>query len=169
MARWRAVLQRRLAAMGASGWAGLRKAMPKTMFFGAILLLVAWQAHSVFWPLRLSEPTGPVEEEAATMPARAQATSFESSKPIIRSKDLFAPPVPVLSNAAGAVVIEELLKKVQLAGITNLGGQPAAIIRLSGKGGIYKAGDPLGNFVVKEILGNKVVLEIDGQPVELTM
>jgi type II secretory pathway component PulC len=155
--------------MSRSGKEKLREALPKGALFGSVTLLVAWPLYSALWPLRLPELEANVEKQSVAMPARAETVSFESSKVLIRSKDLFAPPVPILSNAAGVAVVEELLKKIQLSGITNLAGQPAAIIRVSGKGGVYKAGDPLGNFVVKEIHPDKVVLEMDGQPVDLTM
>jgi hypothetical protein len=130
---------------------------------------LAWLAYSLTWPVRLPEPAGVTEEESAAMPVRKETVAFEGGRMLVRSKEVFAPPTPILSNSAGVVVLEELLKKVELAGITNLGGTPAAIIRVSGKGAIFKVGDPVGSFVLKEVRADKVVLELDGQPVDLAM
>jgi hypothetical protein len=161
----RKAVSRVVARAGARG----RKAgLPGALAVVATVSL-AWLAYSLAWPVRLPDPSAVVEEKAAPMPARKGLASFDNGRMLIRSKEVFAPPVPILSNSAGAVVLEELLKKVELAGITNLGGQPAAIIRVSGKGAIYKAGDPVGSFILKEVRADKVVLELDGQPVDLAM
>ncbi|GAG41342.1 unnamed protein product, partial [marine sediment metagenome] len=106
--------------------------------------------------------------DAAPVNVHRDMKAFGEFEKTIQSKTLFAPPVPIVSRGAGAVVVEELLKKVQLVGITNVRGAPAAIIRVNGKGALYKVGDQVGSFVLREVSLNKVALEIDGQTVDLT-
>jgi len=98
---------------------------------------------------------------------RRAVIGFAEAEKTIKSKVLFAPSTPIIARAAGALVVEELLKKVQLAGVSNVRGEPAAVIRLNGKSGLYKAGDLVGSFTLKEVFLDKVVLVLDGQLVEL--
>lgn len=145
----------------------IRQAAPRILF-GAGCLSLLWLAYSLAWPIRLPQPD--VNEAlVADAPVIAQrgTKGFAEFETAIKSKTLFAPPSPIAVRGAGGPVVEELLKKVQLAGITSLRGQPAAVIRLNGKGGVYKVGDPVGSFTLKEVFADKVVLEINGQPVEL--
>ena len=146
----------------------IRHAAPRVLF-GVACLCLLWLAYSFAWPIRLPEPD--VNEAMVTGPVvtvQRGMKEFAEFEPTIKSRTLFAPSTPIVAKAAGSVVVDELLKKVQLAGITNLRGQPAAIIRLNGKGGLYKPGDQVGSFTLKEVFLDKVVLMIDGQPVELT-
>ena len=76
--------------------------------------------------------------------------------------------MPIIAKATGAVVIENLLKKVNLAGITTIAGKPAAIIQVNGKSALYRKGDKVGSFNLKDVASDKIVLEIDGQTVDLT-
>lgn len=147
---------------------GFQKNARKVTPGGLCIALLAWTFCNYLWPIQMPESGACAAQDEAVISTKT-VSNFEGAKVLIRSKELFAPPTPILSNSAGAVVVEELLKKIQLAGISNVGGQPAAVIRMSGKSGMYKAGDALGSFVVKEIEQNKVILEIDGQPVDLSM
>jgi hypothetical protein len=146
----------------------IRHAAPRILFGGACLALV-WLTYSLAWPIRLPVPD--VNEAMLADPpviAQRDMNTFAEAEPAIKSKVLFVPPSPIAIRGAGGAAIEELLKKVQLAGIANLRGHLAAVIRLNGKSGLYKVGDPVGSFTLHEVSSDKVVLALDGQLIDLT-
>ena len=109
--------------------------MPEVL---AVLSLscVLWIAASFTWPLRLPEPD-PWQTDAVEMRvAKREVKSFRVHEQTIKSKVMFAPQTPIVAKATGAVVIEELLKKLKLSGVSKVRGQLAAIISVKGKTGI---------------------------------
>jgi hypothetical protein len=145
----------------------IRHEAPRILFGGGCLALI-WLAYSMVWPIRLPEPDAN-QAKAADAPVilPRDLNAFADAEPVIKSRVLFIPPSPMAVGGVSGPAIEELLKKMQLAGIANLRGQPAAVIRLSGKSGLYKVGDPVGSFTLQEVSSDKVVLALNGQTVEL--
>lgn len=146
----------------------LRNRLPEILAVLSLLCLI-WLAVALTWPLRLPEPDPWSIGTGGVRVAKREIKSFATYKQTIKSRVLFAPPVPIIAKSTGAVVIEDLLKKIKLSGVTTVRGQPAAIISIKGKGGIYRAGSQVGSFRLKEIRRDKVVLELDGQEVNLTL
>jgi hypothetical protein len=117
----------------------------------------------------------PIEVEAEGSEIVRQFTMLQTEKPSIQSlqtkivnRNLIKP-----SQAKAAVknsgAAEQLLKKLKLQGVVQLGSQKVAYIQVE-KQGTQKvqAGGKLLGFDVKEVDTGKVVLSLEGVEVELT-
>ena len=146
----------------------LRKNAPAMLVVFSALCL-AWLVCSMAFPLRLREPDRAMGREFEDVSVRGRTVDpFSAYERTVGSRLLFAPPTPLAANRPGTVVIDELLSKIKLSGISSIQGEMTALISVKGKSGSYRAGDEVGSFRVKTVQRDKVVLELNGDEVDLT-
>ncbi len=156
------VARTRRVRMGLSSWLTL-----------VIVALTAWLGAEVVFPLF----SNPEREGALPYVPLAVSVHRRSMKPyseyerVLKARELFKPSLQIATGGIARIGIEKMVEKLSLTGIIAVGSSFQALITNSDKKeggtGLYREGDSVAGFTVKEVGRGKVIIEYAGQLVEL--
>lgn len=117
----------------------------------------------------LPAPKPSMIRSVATLNAARSLQPMDSYIRLLKMRDLFKPSVPIPSeNKVGKTTAEELAERLQFLGTAGTSGEVRALVFIPNRGpGLFKVGDPVAEFVLKEIQQEWITIQLEDEEIKL--